>query len=166
MNARIAWGALLLATGAGQPALAATTCASSNVSLAFGPYNIVNAAPVDAQANLVVSCTRVNNPPADISPAKVTVSVSVGPSQGSGSIQNRQMFQGGVPDLLNYNIYLDAGRISVWGNTQGTDTASQTLNIPNKTTASANFTFYGRVFPLQNVRAGFYGDSLLITVNY
>ena len=158
---------LLAACSAGfaGPAHAATTCTSSNISLGFGSYLMINAAPLDAQSSMTVSCTRVNAP-GDNSSAKVTVAVSVGPSQGSGSIQNRQMFQGGAPDLLNYNVYLDAGRISVWGNTTGVDTASQTITVPNKQTVGATFTFYGRLFAQQNVRPGFYSDSLLVTVDY
>jgi spore coat protein U-like protein len=144
---------------------AVTTCTSGNVGLSFGPYLSINAAPLDAQANFTVTCTRTIAP-GDVSPGKVTISVALGPSQGSNSIQNRQMFSGGGADLLNYNVYLDAGRISVWGNSDGVDTASQTLNIPNKATRSATFTFYGRVFPLQNLTPGVYSDSLLITVNY
>lgn len=160
-------GALLLA-GAAWPlgAAAATTCSSSNVALSFGPYLSITAAPLDAQANLVVTCTRTVAPPGDVGPAKTTISVALGPSQGSNSIQNRQMFRGGGADLLNYNVYLDAGRISVWGNATGVDTATSTINVPNRGTASATFTFYGRIFALQNVTPGTYGDSLLITVNY
>lgn len=145
---------------------AATTCSSSNVALSFGPYLSITAAPLDAQANLVVTCTRTVSPPADVGPAKTTISVALGPSQGSNSIQNRQMFRAGGADLLNYNVYLDAGRISVWGNTTGVDTATNTVNVPNRGTASTTFTFYGRIFALQNVTPGTYGDSLLITVNY
>ena len=76
------------------------------------------------------------------------------------------MFRGGGADVLNYNVYLDAGRISVWGNTTGVDTASTTINVPMKSPASATFTFYGRIFALQNITPGTYSDSLLITVNY
>ena len=155
--------AALLAAAWPLAAPAATTCSSSNVALAFGPYLSIVAAPLDAQANLIVTCKRTVP---DVSPAKTTIVVALGPSQGSNSIQNRQMFSGGTADLLNYNVYLDSGRISVWGNTTGVDTASRSLNVPNNGTASATFTFYGRVFALQNVTPGTYGDSLLITVNY
>lgn len=165
MSSRVAV-LVALASGAFPACLpAATTCTSGNVSLSFGPYLSIDAAPLDAQANFVVTCSRTIAP-GDVSPGKVTISVALGPSQGSSSIQNRQMFRGGGADLLNYNVYLDTGRISVWGNSDGVDTASQTLNIPNKATRSATFTFYGRVFPLQNLTPGAYSDSLLITVNY
>lgn len=157
---------MALASGAFSACLpAATTCTSGNVGLSFGPYLPINAAPLDAQGNLVVTCTRTVAP-GETGSAKVTISVALGPSQGSNAIQNRQMFRGGGADLLNYNVYLDAGRISVWGNSDGVDTSTQVLSIPNKATRSATFTFYGRVFPLQNLTPGPYSDSLLITVNY
>ena len=162
------WAAALVAAAAGWPlaAPATTTCSSSNVALSFGPYLSITAAPLDAQATLVVTCTRTIAPPGDIGPARTTISVALGPSQGANSIQNRQMFRGGGADLLNYNVYLDPGRISVWGNTTGVDTATSTINVPNRGTASTTFTFYGRIFALQNVTPGTYGDSLLITVDY
>ena len=147
------------------PARAGTTCTGSDVSLSFAPYLMVDNAPSDAQATLTVTCTRLNVPP-DNSPARVVLSVGLGASQGSNSIQNRRMFQAGAPDLLNYNVYLDPARISVWGNTDGVDTVTQTINVQNKGSASASFTFYGRLFARQNVRPGAYGDSLLITINY
>jgi spore coat protein U-like protein len=114
---------------------------------------------------MTVSCTRVTNPPADNPPAKVTIVVGIGPSQTSGSIQNRQLGRIGGGGLLNYNVYLDAGRLSVWGNSPGVDTMSQILNIPNKQTRSATFVFYGRLFAVQDVRPGQYGDSLVVTIN-
>lgn len=165
MSSRTAIGAALACAVFPACLPAATTCTSGNVSLSFGPYLSINAAPLDAQAAFVVTCTRTIAP-GDVSPGKVTISVALGPSQGSNSIQNRQMFRGGGPELLNYNVYLDPGRISVWGNSDGVDTAVQVLNIPNKATRAATFTFYGRVFPLQNLTPGTYGDALLITVNY
>jgi spore coat protein U-like protein len=158
--------ALIATCSSAAPAFGATTCNGSNVSLAFGPYDVASPTSLDTQTAMTVSCTRVNNPPGDISPGAVTIVVGVGASQTSGSIQNRQLGRAGGGTVLNYNIYLDAGRLSVWGNSPGTDTASQTLNIPNKATRTATFTFYGRVFALQDVTPGFYNDSLLVTVNY
>ena len=147
------------------PAHAATTCNGSNISLAFGPYDVASPTSFDTQTAMTISCTRTNTP-GDNSPGKVVVTVGVGASQTSGSIQNRQLGRSGGGAVLNYNVYLDAGRLSVWGNSPGVDTASQTLNIPNKGTRTATFTFFGRIFALQDVTPGFYNDSLLVTVNY
>jgi spore coat protein U-like protein len=157
-------GALLALAGAG-PAFAQTACNGSNVSLAFGPYDVASPASLDTQTVMTITCTRTNIPGVPPNP-RVTITVGVGASQTSGSIQNRQLGRTGGGTALNYNVYLDAGRAAVWGNTPGTDTASQTLNVPNKATRSATFTFYGRVFAGQDVSAGFYNDSLLVTVNY
>jgi spore coat protein U-like protein len=157
--------ALLIALAGAPPALAQTACAGSNVGLAFGPYDVVSPTSLDTQTVMTVSCTRTNVPGGPQDP-RVTIVVGVGPSQTSGSIQNRQLGRAGGGSALNYNVYLDAGRLSVWGNAPGTDTASQTLNIPNKQTRTATFTFYGRLFARQDVKPGFYNDSLLVTVNY
>lgn len=157
--------ASIAALAGAAPVFAQTSCNGSNVSLAFGPYDVASPASLDTQAAMTVSCTR-NSVPGDPPDPRVTITVGVGASQTSGSIQNRQLGRTGGGTVLNYNVYLDAGRLSVWGNSPGTDTASQTLNIPNKATRTATFTFYGRVFALQDVTPGFYNDSLLVTVNY
>ena len=157
--------AALVALGGATPVLAQTSCTGSNVSLAFGPYDVASPTSLDSQAVMTITCTRTNIPGVPPNP-RVTVTVGVGASQTSGSIQNRQLGRAGGGAVLNYNIYLDAGRLSVWGNAPGTDTAAQTLNIPNKATRTASFTFYGRVFAGQDVSAGFYNDSLLVTVDY
>jgi spore coat protein U-like protein len=155
----------LVALAGATPALAQTSCSGSNISLAFGPYDVTSPTSTDTQTAMTVTCTR-NNVPGQPPNPRVTITVGVGASQTSGSIQNRQLGRTGGGTVLNYNVYLDAGRLSVWGNAPGTDTASQTLNIPNKATRTATFTFYGRVFAGQDVTPGFYNDSLLITVNY
>ena len=157
--------AALVALAGAAPAFAQTSCTGSNLSLAFGPYDVASPASLDSQAVMTVTCTRTNVPGGPQNP-RVTVTVGVGASQTSGSIQNRKLGRAGGGAALNYNVYLDAGRLAVWGNAPGTDTASQTLNIPNKATRTATFTFYGRVFAGQDVSAGFYNDSLLVTVDY
>ena len=156
--------ALALALAA-SPALAQTACNGSNVGLAFGPYDVTSPTSFDTQTAMTVTCTRSNVPGGPQDP-RVTITVGVGASQTSGSIQNRQLGRAGGGAVLNYNVYLDSGRLSVWGNSPGIDTVSQTLNIPNKATRTAIFTFYGRVFARQDVTPGFYNDSLLVTVNY
>ena len=157
--------AAVLALAGAAPAFAQTACNGSNVSLAFGTYDVTSPTSSDTQTAMTVTCTRTNIPGVPPNP-RVVITVGVGASQTSGSIQNRQLGRAGGGTVLNYNIYLDAGRLSVWGSSPGTDTAAQTLNIPNKATRTATFTFYGRVFARQDVTPGFYNDSLLVTVNY
>lgn len=151
---------MLAACGlASMPAGAVTTCSGANVAVAFGAYEAFSPVPLDAQGSLVVTCAR------DGGQGNMTISVAIGASQTSGSTANRQL-AGPAPDRLNYNLYRDAARTSVWGETAGSDTVTQALVVPNKSSASATFTIFGRLFVAQDVRPGFYSDSLLITVNY
>lgn len=155
-RARALLAALVLAPG---PAAAAVTCSGSGVTLAFGAYDVLATAPADAQASLVVTCTR------DGGRATTTIEVGLGPSLTSGSVQNRRLAGPGGA-LLDYNVYQDAPRLTVWGNTSGVDTRSQNLTLANRATGSVTFTLFGRLFQGQDVSAGSYSDSLLITVSY
>jgi len=150
---------LFLVLGAAcAPAWAVTTCSGGNVSLGFGAYDYFQAGPSDVQIPFVVTCTRVGGPPS------TSVTVALGPSIISGTIANRQM-TGGI-DRLDYNIYRDATRLSVWGNTTGTDTMSQTVTLANGASGSLTFTLFGRLPAAQDVRAGIYTDSVLVTVTF
>lgn len=154
--ARALLAALALAPG---PAAAAVNCSGGGVTLAFGGYDVLATAPADAQASLVVTCTRNGGPPT------TSIEVGLGPSLTSGAVQNRQM-AGPGGSLLNYNVYQDATRLTVWGDTSGVDTQSKDLTLSNKATGSVTFTLFGRLFQSQDVSAGSYSDSLLITVSF
>lgn len=63
--------------------------------------------------------------------------------------------------LVNYNLYREAGRLTNWGNTVGTDTVGGT-----GTGLVVNSTVYGRV-PIQTPPApGTYTDTITVTVTY
>lgn len=63
--------------------------------------------------------------------------------------------------LVNYNLYREAGRLTNWGNTVGTDTVGGT-----GTGLIVNSTVYGRV-PVQTAQApGTYTDTITVTVTY
>ena len=81
-------------------------------------------------------------------------------------IANRVLRSPSWPDLLPYNLYRDASRLAVWGETPGVDTMAVALSVPNNATRNATFTIYGRIPGLQNVHAGSYGDTLAITIDY
>ena len=61
----------------------------------------------------------------------LAVLMAIGASGNNGSIANRQMRTPSWPDVLSYNLYRDAARTSVWGQTAGVDTMSSTLSVPN-----------------------------------
>lgn len=48
----------------------------------------------------------------------------------------------------------------------GVDTVSQSLGVPNKGTATATFRIYARIPPQQNVGIGAYSDRVQVTLTY
>jgi len=141
------------------PAAAFITCSfNSTPGMAFGAYDDSSATADDSATGIVVRCFRIGGP------NNANVVVQLGPSANSGAIATRQMRSGA--NSLNYNLYRDAARSQVWGQTAGVDTASiNTGTISNGGSANVNFTIYGRIPALQNVNAGAYSDSVQITVS-
>jgi spore coat protein U-like protein len=150
-----------LALAAAGPAFAqTTTCNGGNVSISLGAYDAFQAAPLDSSGVFLVTCTRSGGPPT------TTVTVGIGPSTVSGGIATRQLRLAAGTDLLTYNLYRDAGRTLVWGDTVGTNTVAQNITLANNTSGSLTFTIFTRINALQDVRAGTYNDSLTVTVTF
>lgn len=126
-----------------------SVCLVSATSLAFGSYDSTSATPLDATNTVTATCT-------------IGTAYNVGLDAGAGTgatVASRKMTSGA--NLLNYTLYQNAGRTTVWGNTVGTDTVSATAIV----TPTAH-TVYGRVFSGQNVAAGSYADTITVTVTY
>ncbi len=66
-------------------------------------------------------------------------------------------------DALNYNLYLDAARTSIWGDGTG-GTALFTVAIPSG--KAVNVTIFGRIPAGQDVAAGSYSDSIVVTIQF
>jgi spore coat protein U-like protein len=144
----------------GAQAQAAFFCNGSNVAMSLGTYDGFQATALDSSGTFVVSCFRFGGG------ATQPVTVGIGPSTVSGTIASRQMRLAAGTDLLAYNLYRDAGRSLVWGDTIGTNTVTQNLTVGNFASSSVTFTIFGRITALQDVRAGTYNDSLTVTVTY
>ena len=63
--------------------------------------------------------------------------------------------------IVNYSLYSDSGRTTVWGNTVGTDTVAATGSG-----ASQSYTVYGRVTAQTTPAPGTYSDTVTVTVTY
>lgn len=144
------------------PALAnATVTCSINAlsSVAFGIYNPFSATALDsvATASIVCSATKSNE----------TVNLSVTASAGTaGTFSPRQM-QGPGVNRLNYNVYIDAGRIQIFGTGAGgtyPDTGSSTVSQNSPVTLTE--TLYARIPAGQDVAVGSYSDVLIYTINF
>ena len=157
MNSRVPVFLLLLL--APSAAGAVITCTfSSTPGMSFGPYNDSSAVATDSATPIVVRCSRV------LGTNNADVVLQLGPSATSGTIATRQMGSGA--NRMNYNLYRDAARSQVWGQTSGVDTGQlNTGNIGNGSSVNVTFTVFGRIPALQNVSSGAYSDSVQLTVS-
>jgi spore coat protein U-like protein len=130
----------------------ANNCTISTAALAFGSYDPVVAhasTDLDGTGTVIVACTKG---------ATATVGLGLG---GNASGSTRRMTDGSS-NYLAYELYSDAGRTTVWGNSGGG--LYNPGAAPSKT--ARNFTVYGRVTSNQDVPAGSYNDTVVATVNF
>jgi spore coat protein U-like protein len=112
--------------------------------LAFGTYNVYNAAPADSAGTITYRC---NN---NLSP---TVTIDLGLAFAGG---RRRMTRSGGGDWLSYDIFADAARTVVWSSTPVAVPTGNNVTVP----------YYARAFALQDVSVGSYTDTLIVTFNF
>jgi spore coat protein U-like protein len=157
--------ALIAGAMVAQPALAATTtgtmavnatvtsnCAVTATPVAFGNVNVTVLTDVDASGTFSVTCTNGTD---------WTASAGVGSGAGA-TLAVRKMTKG--TDVLDYALYTDTERTTIWGDGVGGTTA--TVTGTGSGSAQSN-TIYGRVPSGQTAAlAGAYADSVTVTVTY
>jgi spore coat protein U-like protein len=133
-------------------ALATSSCSfSSTVGVAFGSYNVFSSAALDSAGGFTYTCQNVG----------VSDTILIELSRGSASsFFPRQML--GTGGTLGYNLYLDAARMSVWGDTTGGTSAYGPTTPPSGSPVTVQV--YGRVPALQNVAVGGYSDTIVVTI--
>ena len=128
--------------------LAATCTINSASALTFGNQGILST-NVDQTSTIQVTCTN-------------TTPYNIGLDAGTGtgaSVATRKLTSGAA--TVNYTLYSDSGRTTIWGTTIGTNTVAGTGNGTGQ-----NYTVYGRV-PSQTTPApGTYSDTITVTVTY
>ena len=121
---------------------------NSASTLNFGTQGVLSA-NVDQTSAIQVQCTN-------------TTPYNIGLDAGTGAgatVTTRKLTGGGA--TINYSLYSDSARTSVWGNTIGTNTVAST-----GTGAAQSFTVYGRI-PSQTTPApATYTDTITVTVTY
>lgn len=136
-----------------RPAAAMTCSFSSVISVSFGNYNVYSSSPVDAAGRLTYLChTGIAS--------FVTIDFSTG---SSGSYTTRTMQKGAA--TLGYNLYSTAARSgSPWGDgTGGTTHYGPQLVVLGTAT---DVDIFGRIPALQNVEAGSYADTIVMTISF
>jgi spore coat protein U-like protein len=139
-------------------AFGTATCGVNAASTAFGVYDSLGNNNDDTLGSVTISCTgNIGDP--------VNYSLALSSGQ-SGSFASRTMSAGAAH--LGYNLYLDAGHTTIWGDgTSGTSTASGSFNLAFTSDLTTVYV-YGRVYGGQNsatVSPG-YSDSIVITLTY
>lgn len=140
--------ALTLAIAWSTAAWAANCTFSSVTNVNFGTYDVFGSANVDSTGSISISCT-----------GRPSWLLSLSQGANASTYLPRYMVNAGT--LLNYNLYTDPARTTVWGDgTGGTVTVSGTGN------GTFTNTVYGRIPPSQNASAGLNSDTVVITVNF
>lgn len=131
-----------------QVAITASCTINSAATLNFGTQGVL-IANVDQTSTLQVQCTN-------------TTPYNIGLNAGTGSgatVAVRKLTSGS--NTVNYSLYSDSGRATVWGNTVGTDTVAGTGNG-----AAQSYTVYGRITAQTTPAPGTYTDTITVTVTY
>jgi len=123
-------------------------CTITATDLAFGNVGLVTA-NVDATSTLTITCT---------SGTAYTIALNAGTAAAS-TIANRRMASGA--NSLGFQLYRDAGRSQIWGETSGTDTLGG-----SGTGSAASVTVYGRIAPQAAPPAGAYETTITATITY
>jgi spore coat protein U-like protein len=121
---------------------------NSTSTMDFGSQGVLTA-NVDTTSTIAVQCTN-------------TTPYNIGLDAGLGTgatVAMRKMSNGA--NTINYLLYSDSGRTTVWGNTAGSNTVAGTGNG-----ASQNYTVYGRVPAQTTPAAAAYTDTITVTVTY
>ena len=142
---------ILVAAGAlSAAATAEAACTISTTAVSFGSYNVFSASPDDGTGQITYRCTAPR-------PPLVTIQLDKG---GAPSFNPRQMRMGS--EVLNYNLYLDSTRTTIWGDgTGGSQAYSQSSLQPNQ---NINVSVYGRIPAGQDVSAGNYSATVTATI--
>ncbi|KRC81574.1 spore coat U domain-containing protein [Sphingomonas sp. Root241] len=151
-------GALMFASSPAEAACAPLSLCSCTVTasgVSFGNYNVVNASPTDSTGTVRVQCTLLV-----ALAGSFTVDLSTG---SSGTYAQRTLRNG--PSVLDYNLYTDVARTQIWGNGSG-GSFRITRNFTALLSVDQTMTVYGRIRAGQNVPAGSYSDTIIVTVTY
>jgi spore coat protein U-like protein len=127
------------------------SCTISVTSVAFGSYNVFTTSADDSTGTITYRCNST------------AANISIALSDGSSSTFSPRTLRMGS-EVLQYNLYRNAARTTIWGDgTGGTSVYSQ-ANPPNN--SNVNLTIYGRIPAQQDVSAGNYSDTVSAVINF
>ncbi len=149
-NIAVASLLLALATGSADGA-----CNVTATGVNFGNYDVFATAPLDSTGSVTVTCDEI--PPAN--PV-----IAIGPG-AAGTFLPRRMRHASLGDVLNYNVFTSPSMSAVWGDGTGGTTTVAAGRVP-RNRPPRPVTIYGRIPAGQNVSAGTYSDTLVVTITW
>lgn len=131
-----------------------SSCTVSGSNLNFGSAidPLAVGVPLDATSTLSVNCSNTT---------PYTVSLNAGANAGGATNFTTRTMKSGS-DTLGYQLYLDSGRSTVWGD----GTSSSSAKNGTGTGSVQSLSVYGRIPTLANVVPGSYTDTVTVTVSY
>lgn len=148
---------------------------STPLNIVFGSYVSPGGTAIDRQTAITVTCSTpvilgLLGIPLACNSDTFNYTIKVASTLRPGYAPQTMASASG---LLGYNLFTDFGRTIVWGNgTVGTSTVTGSISIPGTlilgtcTQSSPAHTIYARVPAAQNVPAGSYTDTIMVTVEY
>jgi spore coat protein U-like protein len=132
-------------------------CIVSTTAAAFGAYDPIvtnKTAPLDSSnGKVTITCAKGTT---------ATIGLGTGLNTASATGTSRALIDGTGTHFLNYELYNESSRTTVWTNTSGGLIAP--VAAPSR--AARDFMVYGRVPADQNVPAGTYSDTVFVTINF
>lgn len=133
------------------PARAASCSFNTITGVGFGNYDVFAASPTPSAGNIAYTCTGG---------ATVTITLSKG---SAPSFSPRWLL--GPPGFhLTYNLYLDAGTSTIWGDGTGTTGVYGPISPADNTTVMVPI--FGSIPAGQDVPVGAYTDTITATINF
>jgi spore coat protein U-like protein len=127
------------------------SCTVSAAPLSFGNYNGISGGMLDTVAMISPTCT-----------VGTVYAISLCPGQGNEATHANRRLTGPDGAALQYSVYTDASRTSVWGD----GTGGSSWRTGSGTGSTQSLMMYGRVPAAQSVTAGSYSDTITVTLTY
>jgi len=124
-------------------------CEVTATDLSFGTYTAQAGTPLLGTTLLQATCTPGST---------YNIGLNEGTSPGA-TVNQRKMVLGA--QALNYQLYSDTSRTTIWGNTPGTDTVTGV-----GTGLAVDHTVFGSVPAKQVIPAGDYQDTITVRIYY
>ena len=134
------------------------SCTIGTAIIAFAPYDPVNTnatIPDDQAGDITIRCTKGTS----------GITINLGNGAHNAGNQRRMANTASATTFINYELYQDTGRTSVWG--AGDSGSIRSGPDLNGTGSIMAVTMYGRIPPAQlAATSGTYNDTLISTINF